>query len=77
MTYSVEEMNLMCIFDHSSRTTLQKELSGALPYIDDTDMEELMRQCLSYLEQMRDEEFKEIVFEPALDDDGEWEAFLG
>jgi hypothetical protein len=40
-------------------------------------MEELMRQCLSYLEQMRDEEFKEIVFEPALDDDGEWEAFLG
>jgi hypothetical protein len=40
-------------------------------------MEELMCQCLSHLEQMRDEEFKEIVFEPALDDDGEWEAFLG
>ena len=68
---SIEMMNLMCIFDHSDRATLIKDIGASLPYIDDTDMADLMEQAMRFLENMTDEEFAEIEFEPTWDDDEE------
>ena len=68
---SIEMMNLICIFDHSGRDTLIKDIGASLPYIDDTDMADLMEQTVRFLESMTDEEFTEIEFEPIWDDDEE------
>ena len=68
---SIEMMNLMCMFDHSDRATLIKDIGASLPYIDDTDMAALMEQTVRFLENMTDEEFAEIEFEPTWDDDEE------
>lgn len=46
-----------------------KDIEGSLPYIDDTDMAELMRQTTNMVEAMTDEEFAEIEFEPVWDED--------
>ena len=66
---SIEMMNLMCIFDHSDRAALIKDIGASLPYIDDTDMADLMEQTMQFLENMTDEEYAEIEFEPTWDDD--------
>ena len=66
---SIEMMNLMCMFDHSDRAALKEDMGASLPYIEDTDMADLMRQTIDMVEAMTDEEFAEIEFEPTWDDD--------
>lgn len=73
---SIEMMNLMCIFDCSDRAALIKDIGASLPYIDDTDMADLMRQTVNMVEAMTDEEFAEIEFEPVWDEDDEYADFL-
>jgi len=68
---SIEMMNLMCMFDHSDRAALKEDIGASLPYIEDTDMADLMRQTIDMIESMTDEEFAEIEFEPTWDDDEE------
>ncbi len=69
MMSNVEMINLMCIFDHSSREALIADIAASLPYIDDKDMAELMEDTLNVLDAMTETEFSEIVFEPATDDE--------
>ena len=66
---NVEMINLMCIFDHSSREALIADITASLPYIDDKNMAELMEDTLNVLEAMTETEFSETVFEPATDDE--------
>lgn len=73
---SIEMMNLMCIFDCSDRVALIKDIGASLPYIDDTDMADLMRQTINMVEAMTDEEFAEIEFEPVWDEGDEYADFL-
>lgn len=70
---NVEMLNLMCIFDHSDRAALIDDMAASMPYIDDAEMYELMSQTVDALEEMSDEEFAQLVFEPARDEDDEWE----
>lgn len=69
MMSNVEMINLMCIFDHSSRAALIADIAASLTYIDDKDMAELMEDTLGVLDAMTETEFSEIVFEPATDDE--------
>lgn len=69
MMNNVEMINLMCIFDHSSREALIADIAASLPYIDDKDMAELMEGTLNVLDAMTETEFSEFVFESATDDD--------
>lgn len=69
MMSNVEMINLMCIFDHSGREALIADITASLPYIDDKDMAELMKDTLDVLDAMTETEFSEIVFEPATDDE--------
>lgn len=69
----VEMLNLMCIFDHSDRAALIDDMTASMPYIDDAEMYELIAQTVETLESMSDEEFAQLIFEPARDEDDEWE----
>lgn len=69
MISNVEMINLMCIFDHSCKDALIADITASLPYIDDKDMAELMKDTLDVLDAMTETEFSEIVFEPATDDE--------
>ena len=71
---NVEMLNLMCIFNHSSKAALIADIRESLPYIDDSNMANLMRDTLEALASMTEEEYAEIVFEPAIDDEEEWNA---
>ena len=70
---NVEMINLMCIFNYSSKAVLLADIKASLPYINDSDMARLMVETVKTLEEMTDDEFAEIVFEPAIDDDELWE----
>ena len=70
---NVEMINLMCIFNHSSKAVLLADIKASLPYINDSDMARLMVETVKTLEEMTDDEYAEIVFEPAIDDDELWE----
>lgn len=72
MINNVEMINLVCVFDHSSKSALIADMEASLPYIDDSDMADLMKETLRLIEAMTEAEFAELVFEPALEEDEEW-----
>ena len=63
--FTVEEINLMCVFDRSGRTELIEDIGRVLPHLDDKDMEELANRVIEKLQGMTDEEFAEVVLEAA------------
>lgn len=70
---NVEMINLMCVFEHSSKSALIADMTASLPYIDDSDMARLMAETLQILKSMTEEAFSEISFEPALNEGEAWE----
>lgn len=64
--FTVEEINLMCVFEGQGRTELIASIRNVLPHIqDDNDMTELSGQVMEKLEAMSDEEFADVVLEAA------------
>lgn len=63
--FTVEEINLMCVFDAKGRTELIEDIGRVLPHLDDKDMEELANRVIGKLQNMTDEEFAEVVLEAA------------
>lgn len=63
--FTVEEINLMCVFDRSGRTELIEDIDQVLPHLEDKDMEELANQVINKLQNMTDEEFAEVALEAA------------
>ena len=63
--FTVEEINLMCVFDAKGRTELIEDIGRVLPHLDDKDMEELANRVICKLQNMTDEEFGEVVLEAA------------
>lgn len=63
--FTVEEVNLICIFASESgaftlesRSEVIKDIERALPYLEDTYMEELSISVVRKLHDMTDEEFE-------------------
>jgi hypothetical protein len=67
--FTVEEENLICIYDTASRTALINSITAALSDFNEPDMNEIAENVLSKLDAMTDEEFSAITFAPAYDDD--------
>ena len=69
--FTVEEENLLCVFDTSSRATLTAGVRAALHELGDEGLEmlEIANSALSKLETMSDDEFSKIAFSPAYGDD--------
>ena len=63
--FTVEEINLMCVFEANGRTELIEDIGRVLPHLDDRDMEELANRVMGKLQNMTDEEFAEVVLEAA------------
>lgn len=69
MKLNVEEMNLLYIFDTSTRTaSLQDILSRRLSF-ENEELKEICEQLVRKLEQMTDEEFSKLDFTMYEEDD--------
>ena len=60
--FTVEEVNLICVFAGESRSEVIEDIERALPYLDDTDMAELSNRIIGKLRNMTDEEFLRYNF---------------
>lgn len=58
--FTVEEVNLICVFAGESRSEVIEDMERALPYLEDTDMEELSNRVIGKLQNMTDEEFEQL-----------------
>ena len=63
--FTVEEINLMCVFEGQDRMGMVADIENVIPHIQDSDMEELAEQVLEKLEAMSDEEFAQVALEAA------------
>lgn len=65
MFFTVEETNLMCCFDTSSRKRLIADLTSLKLNGEDVEMEDLIRQTVRKLQAMSDEQFATAYIAPA------------
>ena len=63
--FTVEEVNLMCVFEGQDRKGMIADIKNVIPHIQDSDMVELAGQVLGKLETISDEEFAEVALEAA------------
>ena len=71
MRLNVEEMNLLFLFDTSSREAAIQDILSRLSFVDDEELEEICKQTALKLEQMTDEEFSALDFSVYKEDDDE------
>lgn len=71
MRLNVEEMNLLFLFDTSSREAAIQDILSRLSFVDDEELEEICEQTVLKLEQMTDEEFSALDFSVYKEDDDE------
>ena len=69
--FTVEEENLICAFDMSSRTALINNITEALPDFVEPEMREIAENTLRKLNTLTDAEFEELTFHPAYHGDNE------
>lgn len=62
---TVEEVNLMCVFEGQDRNGMIADIKNVIPHIQDSDMRELAGQVLEKLGAMSDEEFAQVALEAA------------
>lgn len=63
--FTVEEINLMCVFEGQDRNGMIADIKNVIPHIQDSDMVELSKQVLEKLEAMSDGEFAKVALEAA------------
>ena len=66
MKFSVDEMNVISIYDTTDRVNLIARLKEILPYIEDEEMTEITSSAISKLERMTDSEFSATEFKSVL-----------
>lgn len=64
--FTFEEINLICCFKGETRTDTVADMTAAIPYME-KDIGELTRQTAEKLNELTEEEFAGLVFEPAED----------
>ena len=73
MDYTVEEINLICIYDTSGRYILIAEIEEAISYVNDPEILSLMKKALEKLYVTPDRYFSELPLFPAEDEDENFE----
>ena len=64
--FTLDEMNLMCIYDTSDRVGLIIQLQEAMPYIENEELNEITSNIIKKLVGMNDEEYREIELVPTI-----------
>lgn len=59
--FTVEEINLICIFAGEGRNEVIADIERALQYLDDADMTELSHRVIGKLRNMADTEFEQLA----------------
>ena len=67
--FSAEEINLMCLFDTTDREALRNDLLTALHDVYEPEMIEVIGSTMEKLDSLTDDEFAEIGFYIADDDE--------
>lgn len=62
IVFTVEEMNLMCIYNTSSKKSLITDLKSVYPYVEDMDMRFLIDNLIKKISDMHDYDFAKINF---------------
>ena len=60
MKFTVEESNLICVYAGEDRNGVIESIERALPYLNDSDMEELCHRVIGKLRDMPEEEFEQL-----------------
>lgn len=60
--FTVEEINLMCIYDTSDKATLLSDLRAGLRDVYEPEMIEIFDSTIAKLEAVTDEEFTDVGF---------------
>ena len=63
--FTVEENNLISIFASKNRTKVMRDISNAIPHLDDEEMIDLSLRVVDKLKAMSDEEFEKLEIEAA------------
>ena len=63
--FTVEESNLISIFASKNRTKVMRDISNAIPHLDDEEIIELSMRVVDKLKVMSDEEFAKFEIEAA------------
>lgn len=63
--FTVEESNLISIFVSKNRTKVMRDISNAIPHLDDEEMIDLSLRVVDKLKAMSDEEFAKLEIEAA------------
>lgn len=63
--FTVEESNLISIFASKKRTKVMRDISNAIPHLDDEEMIDLSLRVVDKLKAMSDEEFAKLDIEAA------------
>lgn len=62
--FTVEEVNLMCIYNTRTRTGLLFELRASLPFAGEPELRAQMESVAARLEAMTDAEFQSLALVP-------------
>ena len=60
--FTVEEINLICVFEFRSRAKVISDIKKAIKHLDDDEMVELSNRVVDKLDDMTDKEFAEMEF---------------
>ena len=63
--FTVEESNLISIFASKNRTKVMRDISNAIPHLDDEEMIDLSLRVVDKLKAMSDKEFAKLEIEAA------------
>lgn len=66
MTFTSDEMNLICIYNTSDKAELEKQLRLSVPYIENAELREITETVINKLERMTAEEFERTEFIPTV-----------
>ena len=69
MMLNIEELNLLYVFDCSSRIAAASDIKRNIPLMEDAELRDMSEILLGKLERMTDEEYAQIDFE-LLKEDG-------
>jgi len=75
--FTVEEINLMCLYDTSSCKALTNDLITALYDVYEPDMKALFAKTLEKLDTITDDDFADIGFYAAEDEDSAFFIYDG